>query len=96
MGNEYGFAVVDVFTDRALSGNLLAVFPAADGLDPQTMQAIAREVGFSETTFVMAPRQRAVRRLRCFSPAAEVFGAGHNVLGAWWLLAASGGIHDHQ
>ncbi len=93
MGDEYSFAVVDVFTDQALSGNPLAVFPGADDLAPQTMQAIAREFGFSETTFVMAPRHRhAMRRLRCFSPVAEVFGAGHNALGAWWLLAASGQV----
>jgi PhzF family phenazine biosynthesis protein len=91
MGDEHSFAVVDVFTDRALSGNPVAVFPRADDLPPHTMQAIAREFGFSETTFVMAPRHpAAVRRLRCFSPAAEVFGAGHNALGAWWLLAVSG------
>src|SRR5687767_2207030 len=93
MAGEYSFAVVDVFTDQPLSGNPLAVFPDADDLAVETMQAIAREFGLSETTFVVAPRHPdATRRLRCFSPAAEVFGAGHNALGAWWLLATAGHI----
>ena len=55
------------------------------------MQAISREFNFSETTFVMPARDpKADWRLRCFSPTAEVFGAGHNALGAWWVLAVEG------
>ena len=85
------FFIVDVFTSRPLAGNPLAVFPEADGLDAGVMQAIAREFNFSETTFVMQPRApKAFRRLRCFSPTAEVFGAGHNALGAWWVVVAHG------
>lgn len=53
------------------------------------MLAIAREFGYSETTFVVPPtREEATSRLRSFTPTAEVFGAGHNALGAWWVLAA--------
>lgn len=83
------FVLVDVFTDVPLSGNQLAVFPEAEGLDESQMLAIAREFGYSETTFVFPPRRsEATFRLRSFSPTAEVFGAGHNALGAWWVLAA--------
>src|SRR5262245_63305258 len=57
------------------------------------MQAIAREFNYSETTFILPPRQaKADFRLRCFSPSAEVFGAGHNALGAWWVLGAHGAV----
>lgn len=83
--------IVDVFTKSPLAGNPLAVFADAAGLDGGAMQAIAREFGHSETTFVVPPRDpRATCRLRCFSPTAEVFGAGHNALGAWWVLASTG------
>ena len=86
------FSLVDVFTHRPLSGNQLAVLPA-EGLDERDMQAIAKEFGYSETTFVLPPRQKkAMWRLRCFTPSIEVFGAGHNALGAWWVLAAQGRV----
>jgi trans-2,3-dihydro-3-hydroxyanthranilate isomerase len=93
MTGTYRFVLVDVFTDTPLTGNPLAVFPEADGLDDSTMQALAREFNFSETTFVVSPRDdRATRRLRSFSPVAEVFGAGHNALGAWWAIVAGGEV----
>src|SRR5256885_7535728 len=97
------FFLVDVFTSRPLAGNPRAVWLEADGIDVNLMQAIAREFNFSETTFVMKPREGAnrpaetqdarrpaFRRLRCFSPTAEVFGAGHNALGAWWVVVTHG------
>lgn len=91
--SSYKFALVDVFTERPLAGNPLAVLPDARGLDDSQMQAIAREFNYSETTFVLPSRQaKAAWRLRCFSPSAEVFGAGHNALGAWWMLAAQGAV----
>ena len=84
---SYPFVAVDVFTEKPLSGNPLAVVPEADGLDAETMQAIAREFNFSETTFTLTPRAPgATKRLRSFSPTEEVFGAGHNALGAWWAI----------
>ncbi|MGH8676365.1 MAG: PhzF family phenazine biosynthesis protein [Burkholderiales bacterium] len=87
--SQHPFTLTDVFTDRPLAGNPLAVFLDAAGLSDQTMQAIARELGHSETTFVLPPRiAKAEWRLRCFTPTAEVFGAGHNALGAWWVLAS--------
>src|SRR5262245_29271197 len=84
---DYAFVIVDVFSKQLLAGNPLAVFPRADGIPDLTMQAITREFNFSETTFVLTPRAaKATKRLRSFSPTAEVFGAGHNALGAWWVV----------
>ena len=89
----YKFALVDVFTEQPLAGNQLAVFPNAQGLTDDQMQAIAREFNYSETTFILPPRHaKADFRLRSFSPSAEVFGAGHNALGAWWVLGAQGAV----
>lgn len=86
------FALVDVFTDRPLAGNPLAVFLDAGAILESTMKAITREFGHAETTFVLPPLDpRATRRLRFFTATGvEVFGAGHNALGAWWALAAMG------
>lgn len=85
------FYFVDVFAKRPLEGNPLAVVPDADHLDAPTMQRIAREFNQSETTFLLRPERSADFRLRSFTPAGvEVFGAGHNALGAWWWIAESG------
>jgi trans-2,3-dihydro-3-hydroxyanthranilate isomerase len=83
------FSLIDVFTDTPLAGNPLALIPDADELDAAAMQSVAREFNQSETTFVLSPtRDGAAFRLRSFTPSgAEVFGAGHNALGAWWWLA---------
>jgi PhzF family phenazine biosynthesis protein len=90
---SHPFVLIDVFTDTPLAGNPLAVLPQADDLDSEQMQAIAREFNLSETTFVLEPRSPdATRRLRSFSPMAEVFGAGHNALGAWWAIIARGDL----
>jgi trans-2,3-dihydro-3-hydroxyanthranilate isomerase len=85
----YRFYQTDVFTDRPLAGNALAVFPSGEGLDAPTMQALAREMNLSETTFVF-PSQRATRRVRFFTPAAEIPLAGHPTIGTWWVLAELG------
>ena len=91
--NSYTFVLVDVFTERPLAGNQLAVILNAEGLDDGQLQAIAREFNYSETTFILPPRQaKADRRMRSFTPKAEVFGSGHHTLGAWWALAARGGL----
>jgi PhzF family phenazine biosynthesis protein len=86
------FVLVDVFADRPLAGNPLAVVAGADDASDDVMRAIAREFNQSETTFVLRPTAGAAdRRLRSFTPTgAEVGGAGHNALGAWWWLAESG------
>ncbi len=89
---QLAFFLVDVFTREPLAGNPLAVVADADGLDEATMRRLAREFNQSETTFVMRPtRPDADWRLRFFTTTgAEVYGAGHNALGAWWWLTASG------
>jgi PhzF family phenazine biosynthesis protein len=86
------FHLVDVFADDPLTGNPLALVPDADALDEAAMRRIAREFNQSETTFLLAPTMAgAAARLRSFTPTgAEVSGAGHNALGAWWWLAESG------
>src|SRR5204862_4899484 len=53
---RFRYVVCDVFTDTALAGNQLAVFTDARDLDPLTMQALAREMNFSETVFVLPPQ----------------------------------------
>jgi len=89
---EIQFHLVDVFAERPLTGNPLAVVPQAESLDDELMQNIARELHQAETTFLLPPtRTPADWRLRSFtSSGVEVFGAGHNSLGAWWWLAESG------
>lgn len=85
------FHTVDVFTDRAFGGNPLAVFPDGSGLETATMQAIARELNLSETTFVLpAETSAGTRRVRIFTPAAELPFAGHPTLGTAFVLAATG------
>jgi trans-2,3-dihydro-3-hydroxyanthranilate isomerase len=81
------FLIVDVFTDAALAGNQLAVFTDARGIDPEAMQALALEIGFSETTFVLPPEAGGTARVRIFNPDHEMRFAGHPVLGTAWALA---------
>lgn len=89
----YRFYTADVFTDRVFGGNQLAVFPDARGLDEGLMQQIAREFNLSETVFVLPPDDPAhTRRLRIFTPAAEIPFAGHPTIGTAYLLAACGDI----
>ena len=83
------YVVADVFTDRALEGNQLAVFTDARAIDEQTMQALALETGFSETTFVLPPEQGGTVRIRIFTPRSELSFAGHPCLGTAWVLASS-------
>jgi trans-2,3-dihydro-3-hydroxyanthranilate isomerase len=83
------FCQLDVFTSEPLTGNPLAVFPDAQALTTETMQALAREMNLSETVFV-TESQVATRRVRFFTPAAEIPLAGHPTVGTWWLLAERG------
>ena len=82
--------IIDVFGESALTGNPLAVVEDADALTDATMRQISREFNQAETTFVLRS-EVADRKLRSFTASgAEVFGAGHNSLGAWLWLAADG------
>jgi trans-2,3-dihydro-3-hydroxyanthranilate isomerase len=91
----YPIHIVDVFTDRALAGNQLAVVLEAEDIAPDVMQRIAREMNFSETTFVMAPsRPEHAARVRIFTPGTELPFAGHPTVGTAWVLATQGLIRD--
>jgi trans-2,3-dihydro-3-hydroxyanthranilate isomerase len=82
------FFTLDVFTDKAMAGNPLAVVLDSEGLDTARMQAIAQEFNLSETVFVstpMDPKNRAA--LRIFTPARELPFAGHPTVGTAVLLA---------
>jgi trans-2,3-dihydro-3-hydroxyanthranilate isomerase len=82
------YHLLDVFADRPLAGNPLAVLPDADGLSPAQMHAIAREFNLSETAFVQTPRDPFhAARLRIFTPARELPFAGHPTIGAAGLIA---------
>lgn len=94
----HSFVQLDVFTDRAFSGNPLAVFPEAAGIPEEAMLKIAREMNLSETVFVLEPKAASekdrptpvLRRLRIFTPTRELPFAGHPVVGTWNLLAREG------
>jgi len=83
------YTLCDVFTDRPLSGNALAVFTDAASLDPDTMQAVAREMNLSESVFLLPPESGGHFRLRIFTPRREVPFAGHPTLGAALLIGRS-------
>jgi len=80
------YVVCDVFTDRPLAGNQLAVFTDAQGLGDELMQALAREMSFSESVFVGRPEQGGHAKLRIFTPVREVPFAGHPVLGTAFVV----------
>jgi trans-2,3-dihydro-3-hydroxyanthranilate isomerase len=83
---DYRYVVCDVFTDTPLAGNQLAVFTDARGLDSETMQALAREINFSESTFVLSPENGGHAKIRIFTPRAELPFAGHPTLGTAFVL----------
>ncbi len=90
---DLAYYTLDVFTDRMFGGNPLGVVPDAVGLDPATMQSIARELNLSETVFLLPPETPwGTRRLRIFTPAHEVPFAGHPTVGAAWYLVESGEV----
>jgi len=88
---SYDYVTLDVFTDRRFGGNPLAVFPKAEGLDTATMQALAAEMNYSETTFVLPPRDPAnTAQVRIFNRTAEMPFAGHPNVGTAHVLARLG------
>jgi len=82
------YVVADVFTDRALAGNQLAVFTDGRDVDSETMQALALEMNFSETVFVLPAEGEGDARIRIFTPRIELPFAGHPILGTAFVLAA--------
>lgn len=89
----YEFVQLDVFTQRPLEGNPLAVFPDAPGLSDAEMQAVAREMNLSETTFIFprgaATEAREGKKVRIFTVESELPFAGHPTLGTSLYLYAS-------
>ncbi|WP_031429701.1 PhzF family phenazine biosynthesis protein [Methylomicrobium agile] len=88
---NYQYYITDVFTREVFNGAQIAVFPHADGLDDRTMQKIANELNLWETAFVFHPGGD-LRRLRMFSPKAEVDFAGHPIIAAAYVLGLCGDI----
>jgi trans-2,3-dihydro-3-hydroxyanthranilate isomerase len=88
---EIPFRLVDVFTPVPMSGNQLCVVPDPIDLNGSTMQALAKEIGFSETTFVTeAEGDRYAMRI--FTPDAELPFAGHPTLGTAFVLVSEGRV----
>lgn len=83
---------LDVFTNRPFEGNQLAVFPEPGGLSPATMQAVAREMNFSECAFILPPEHGGDVRMRIFTPGDELPVAGHPTIGSTFALAEIGVI----
>jgi trans-2,3-dihydro-3-hydroxyanthranilate isomerase len=81
------FHIVDVFAEEKYAGNQLAVFSNAGGLSTETMQRIAKETNYSETTFILSsePRQGGYD-VRIFTPERELPFAGHPTLGTAFIL----------
>src|SRR5262249_25528682 len=92
---RHQFVQLDVFTGTPFGGHQLAGFPYADELSATEMQAIAREINYSETTFVaVASDPKALCRVRIFTPSAELPFAGHPVVGTTFALARAGRIPE--
>jgi trans-2,3-dihydro-3-hydroxyanthranilate isomerase len=84
----FRYVVADVFTDRPLAGNQLAVFTDAREIPEHLLQSLAREINFSETVFVLPAEGEGHARIRIFTPGAELRFAGHPTLGSAFVLAA--------
>src|SRR5438309_7031912 len=97
----YEFVQLDVFTQTPLAGNPLAIFADARGLDDNEMQALAREMNLSETTFIL-PRDPAIeaqegKKVRIFTVSEELPFAGHPTLGtALHLYAANSASNSKE
>jgi trans-2,3-dihydro-3-hydroxyanthranilate isomerase len=95
VSRRFRFRQVDVFTDRPLHGNPLAVFTDADGMTDAEMQSVASEMMLSETTFVTRASAEGAAagadyRVRIFTPTMELPFAGHPSIGTAWALAEMG------
>ena len=84
---RFRYVVCDVFTNEPLAGNQLAVFTDARGIPEEQLQRLAKEMNFSETTFVYPPNGDGHVLMRIFTPAAEIPFAGHPTLGTAFVLA---------
>jgi len=85
---DFRYVVCDVFTNRPLTGNQLAVFTDARAIPESILPLLAREMSFSETVFVYPATAGGHARIRIFTPGRELPFAGHPVLGAAFVLGA--------
>jgi len=84
---SYVFYIVDVFAEEKYAGNQLAVFPEAGDIAEAKMQRFAKEMNFSETTFILSEKARnGGYDVRIFTPAEEVPFAGHPTLGTAFII----------
>jgi trans-2,3-dihydro-3-hydroxyanthranilate isomerase len=90
---SHPYTILDVFTDKPLTGNPLAVFTAGEEIPSRLMQITARELNLSETVFLLPGDHDADASVRIFTPSAELPFAGHPVLGAAFVV---GGKNDHH
>jgi len=88
--NSKKFVIADVFTEAQFGGNQLAVYTDGSGLDAVTMQNIAREMNYSETTFLLPPESGGDYRIRIFTPASELPFAGHPLVGSAFVIVSEG------
>ena len=87
----YDFVIADVFSSTPFGGNQLAVFLDARGLSDRAMQSLAREINFAESTFLLPPSKKEyARRVRIFTPGAEMPFAGHPTVGTAAVLVDTG------
>jgi trans-2,3-dihydro-3-hydroxyanthranilate isomerase len=85
--NNYRFYIVDVFAKEKYTGNQLAVFRDIKGISNKKMLQIAKEVGYSETTFIISEEKRdGGYDVRIFTPEREVPFAGHPTLGTAYII----------
>jgi len=88
MPTRYGYLTVDVFTERAFSGNPVAVMLDAKGLSTDEMHRVAAECNYSESTFVFPPDDPShTARVRIFTPKDEIPFAGHPNVGTAFVIA---------
>ncbi len=90
------YVTVDVFTQQRFGGNPLAVVLDAEGLTSEQMQLIAREFNYSETTFVLPPKNEGDYEVRIFTPSMEVPFAGHPNIGTAIVLAHQGLLPENS
>ncbi len=81
------FYIVDVFAESKFAGNQLAVFRNGQHFTSRQMQRIAKEMGYSETTFIMSQRkEKGGYKVRIFTPEEEIPFAGHPTLGTAFII----------
>jgi trans-2,3-dihydro-3-hydroxyanthranilate isomerase len=89
----FKYFTCDVFTDKRFGGNQLAVFPDAKKIPPRLYQDIAREFNYSETTFVLPPKDKKhTKAVKIWTPGGELQFAGHPTVGTAMVLGAIGAV----